>query len=197
MNRPPPQAVGRLGGPFAALLMATLMWLPAALAANPSGFSLAGSDLRNDDTYTYINARFDVALSPEAEEALESGVPLQLQLQVRVTKPRRWWWDAELTEFSVRNELLYHALSRRYVVHNHETGERRTFFRRDAALNAWASVAGRQVIAHQRLDSGERYELHLRARLDTDRLPHPLRTVALVSPEWRLVSEWYTWPLHG
>ncbi|MFV8836296.1 DUF4390 domain-containing protein [Aquisalimonas sp.] len=195
MNRPPPHARSYANRLSAALLMAMLMWLPAA--AHSAGFSLAGSDLRNDDTHTYLNARFDVALSREAEEALQSGVPLQLELQIRVTQPRRWWWDAELAEFSVRTELLYHALSRRYVVLNHETGERRTFFRRDAALNAWASVASRKVIAHEQLDSGERYVLHLRARLDTDRLPHPLRTVALVSPEWRLVSEWYTWPLPG
>ena len=179
-----------------ATLLLLVMLTPTASAQGP--LSLAGADIRNDDGGIFLNARFDVALSREAEEALQSGVPLRLELQLRVTRPRGWWWwDAELVDEAVHTELRYHALSRRYVVLHEATGERRTFFRRDAALNAWASVAGHRVIARDRLDSDTRYLLHLRARLDASSLPHPLRTVALVSPEWRLTSEWYEWPLDG
>lgn len=179
------------------LIAACTLLMPAALAADSPGFVLAASDLRSEESNYYLNARFEVDLSREAEEALRSGVPLAVDMEIRVLRPRRWWWDAELADFSLRMELRYHALSRRYVVHNHDTGERRTFFRRDAALNAWASVASQVVIERDRLQAGERYQVQLRARLNTDTLPHPLRTVALVDPEWRLVSEWYTWPLDG
>lgn len=181
------------------LLKALLvMMMLAPTAPVQAALSLAGADIRNDEGGIVLNARFDVALSREAEEALQSGVPLRLEMQLRVTRPRGWWWwDAELVDEAVHTELRYHALSRRYVVLHEATGERRTFFRRDAALNAWASIAGHQVIARDRLDTDTRYQLHLRARLDASSLPYPLRTVALVSPEWRLTSEWYEWPLDG
>lgn len=191
--RPPDRLLATV---LALMLVVALATHHAAAAA--SGFTLAGSDIRNDDDGIYLNARFDVGLSREAEEALESGVPLRLAIEVRVTRPRGWWWwAAELVSEAVYTELRYHALSRRYVVVHEATGERRTFFRRDAALNAWASVAAYRVIDPRRLDPNDHYLLHLRARLDPSRLPYPLRTVALVSPEWRLTSEWYEWPLDG
>jgi hypothetical protein len=31
--------------------------------------------------------------------------------------------------------------------------------------------------------------------LDIDALPTPLRLLAYLSDDWRLASEWYTWPL--
>lgn len=180
------------------LTVLLLLLLLAPTASAHAVLNLAGADVRDDDGGIYLNARFDVTLSREAEEALQSGVPLRLEMQLRVTRPRGWWWwDAELVDEAVHTELRYHALSRRYVVLHESTGERRTFFRRDAALNAWASIAGHQVIARERLDTDTRYQLHLRARLDASSLPYPLRTVALVSPEWRLTSEWYEWPLQG
>lgn len=165
--------------------------------AEVPGFTLAGSDVREDGGTLHLNARFDVHLSPEADDALGSGVPLGLEMQIRVLRVRRWWWDAEVLRHDLRKELRYHALSRRYVVLHRGTGERRTFFRRDAALNAWASITDHAMIRRSRLLGGADHELQLRARLDPDALPYPLRTVALVSPEWRLTSEWYTWPLDG
>ena len=51
-----------------------------------------------------------------------------------------------------------------------------------------------------RLDKGllatsERYEGALRAWLDIEALPAPLRLLAYLSDDWPLTSEWYTWPL--
>ncbi len=194
--RLPTPSLSRARSCLLVALLTLLISVPAAVAH--AGLNLAGSDIRNDDSGIYVNARFDVELSRDAEEALQSGVPLRLEMQLRVTRPRGWWWwDAELVDESMYAELRYHALSRRYVVIHEAAQERRTFFRRDAALNAWASIAGYRVIERDRLDPDSRYILHLRARLDASSLPYPLRTVALVSPEWRLTSEWYEWPLDG
>ncbi|WP_290652316.1 DUF4390 domain-containing protein [Aquisalimonas sp.] len=197
MNTRTPEASAFAGRLLLIAMMALAGFAPSLAAAERPGFVLAESDIRNDDSGVYLSARFQVRLSDEAEVALESGVPLGLDLQVRVIRPRWWWWDAELADLRMQRELRFHALSRRYVVLNNDTGERRTFFRRDAAIDAWASTVGERVIGGGQLESGEQYELELRARLNPDVLPHPLRTVALVSPEWRLASEWYTWPLDG
>lgn len=162
------------------------------------GFYLINGNLRTGTDVIYLDTRFDAELAADAREALQSGIPLTLELQVRVIRPRGWWWwDAELVEFSQRQELRYHALSRRYVVHNRATGESRTFFRRDVAMAAWATLDSVQLLRKQQLADNQQYEVQARVRLDLDSLPHPLRTVAFVSPDWRLVSEWYTWPLEG
>ncbi len=181
------------------LSMLMAAWPVSVLSENSgrAGFTLVSGNIRTGTDVHYLDARYDATLTADANDALDNGVPLTLELQVRVTRPRRWWWDAELVEFSQRQELRYHALSRRYVVHNHATGDRRIFFRRDVAVAAWSTLESVPLLQRRQLEHGQRYEVEARVRLDLDALPHPLRTVAFVSPEWRLVSDWYKWPLEG
>lgn len=178
------------------LLLVVLSLSGSAWAETP-GFSLVNGNVRTGSELLFLDARFDVELGNDARDALENGVPLTMELQVRVLRPRRWWWDAQLAEFSQRQELRYHALSRRYVIHNRTTGDRRTFFRRDVALAAWTTLDTVPLVRRSQLEPGQSYTVEARVRLDLDALPHPLRTVAYVNPNWRIVSEWYTWPLEG
>ena len=178
----------------AGLLVLCLVVYPAGLAAG-AGITLVHGELRTSGPFLALDSYYNVDLSGDALEALTSGVPLTLEITARVIRPRWWWWDADLAERSVRITLRYHALSRRYVVHNEMDGERRTFFRQDVALTVWGSLPGMRLVQLQRLDPETEYLVEARARLDLDALPHPLRTVAYVSPEWRLVSDWYTWPV--
>ncbi len=179
------------------LSLALLALLAAEVVSGSEDGSirLVHGELRTGSLFLSVDSYFDVQLSDEALGALNSGVPLTLEVTARVIRPRWWWWDAELAERNVRTSLRYHALSRRYVVHNHLDDERRTFFRRDMATSAWGRVAGLRLVQMQRLDPDAEYLVEVRARLDLDALPHPLRTVAYVSPEWRLVSDWYSWPV--
>jgi hypothetical protein len=62
-------------------------------------------------------------------------------------------------------------------------------------LAALGHVDALPLIDAQLLDKQDRYEVQLRARLDLDALPRPLRTVAYITPDWRLVSDWYQWRL--
>ena len=52
-------------------------------------------------------------------------------------------------------------------------------------------MRGRTLIDKRELRSGERYEVALRLKLDTTRLPKPLQVNTLVSREWTLSSDWY------
>ncbi|MEX0732493.1 MAG: DUF4390 domain-containing protein [Aquisalimonadaceae bacterium] len=186
--------------PLFSLVIALALTPPGQAAAQNNsvpGFELLNGNIRTGTDVIYLDGRFTGELGSDAREALDSGIPLTLQLQVRVIRPRRWLWDVDVVEFSQRQELRYHALSRRYVVHNRATGESRTFFRRDVAMAAWTTLESVPLLRRRQLESGQLYEVQVRIRLDLDSLPHPLRTVAFVSPDWRLVSEWYTWPLEG
>ena len=43
-------------------------------------------------------------------------------------------------------------------------------------------------------DKGHRY-VRLRALLDIESLPSPMRPLAYLSSLWRLKSDWYEWPI--
>jgi len=164
--------------------------------ANAAGIELRSLLLREEARHVVLDASLEVQLSAAAEEALSRGVPLTLEITARLVRPRWWWWDAQEHEVVSHVSLRYHALSRRYVVEREtsvliEAGlERRVFFRREAAIRAWGEVLGIPVVRAYRLADGVERHVDVRARLSLEALPHPLRTVAYVSPEWRIVSEW-------
>jgi hypothetical protein len=70
-----------------------------------------------------LDARLQLVLSSDALEALNSGVPLIIELQLQVIRVRRLYLDAIDAELTVRFELEYRPLSQRFLVRNLNSGE--------------------------------------------------------------------------
>lgn len=153
---------------------------------------LDGEITLRDNIY-YLSAHIDYPLNDAVLEALESGVPLTFELQIELDRPRSWLWNADIASLSQRYRIRYHALSDRYVVTNLNSGETRSFIDQSAALADLGRVEELPLIDAPLLQAGQTYEVWLRAQLDLESLPRPLQTVAYLSPEWRLVSEWKVW----
>ena len=92
-------------------------------------------------------------------------------------------------------ELSYQPLSERYVIKNVNSGEQNSFATLFSALNYMGRVVDLPIIDASILDPDARYEVSMRAILDQDTLPGPLRLIAFWSEGFRLVSNKYTWKL--
>src|SRR5688572_12832505 len=66
----------------------------------------------------YLNAVIGYRLSTEAVDALHSGVPLGIRLDVEIIHPRRWWFDDDSNTLRQSYQIDYHAISERYIVLN-------------------------------------------------------------------------------
>lgn len=173
-----------------------LLWLAPPAAAQPleqHAFVVRGGEVALHDGVYRLDADIDFHLSPAAEDALESGVPLIFELRIELVRPRRFWLDENVAYLTQRYRIRFHALSQRYVLTNLNTSESQNFSSRHSALDALGAVRSLPVIDRRLLRPGEDYELWLRAGLDVDDLPPPLRTGAYLSPQWRLLSEWHVW----
>lgn len=152
-------------------------------------------DVRLVDGVYVLDAQIEYRLSGAAEEALDSGVPLVILLEIEVERTRWWWWNAEVARLEQRYRLRYHALAERYVLTALNSGESRSFRNLHVLLEELGTVEGLPVIDAGLLDDDENYRVRLRAGVDLDALPLPLRTVAYISPAWSLTSEWRSWSL--
>ena len=180
------------------VLLLCCMAAPVRAANDQPGFTIRGVDVTLNGGVYYLAAHIEYRLSDEAIRALDNGVALTVELQVEVAEPRLWgFWNQDIAWLSQRYRLRYHALSGRYVLSNLNSGVNRSFGRRESALAAMGVVKRLPVIDRHLLANGKTYELRLRARLDTDALPRPLRAIAYMSPDWRLTSGWFTWPLQN
>lgn len=167
-----------------------LLWHPWAWA---SGFQVLMVQTQRVEGRYWLDATLDYQFSQATLEALESGVPLTIELQVQVLRERGWLWDKRLVDLQRRYRLEYHALARQYLVTNQYTGQLRRF--RDLSAARYFLGKIRRLPILEAVETDESLMGRLRARLDIEALPAPLRPVAYLSPDWRLVSEWYTWPL--
>jgi hypothetical protein len=179
----------------AGLLACCLLLLPISAQTQEGQFEVrSGESLLESGVY-YVSARLNYELSDEALEALKSGVALTFELHIELTRTRRFWIDPEIANLVQSYELQYHALSDRYIVKNLNSGGQNTFATLFSALNTMGRVADLPIIDAALLDPDATYNVRIRAVLDQDRLPGPLRLFALWQDGFKLESDWYGWSL--
>lgn len=158
-------------------------------------FEVRSATTRLVDGVHTLEGRLQLVLSSEALDALSSGVPLTIELQMEVIRVRRFYFDDVTAELAVRYELEYRPLSQRYLVRNLNSGNQDSFATLYSALNALGRVQGLPVIDDSLLEEDRRYRIRLRALLNTQQYPAPLRLLFFWRDQWQLKSEWSEWLL--
>ena len=170
---------------------------PPSDADDRGRFEIREADVRLMSGVYFLNATIDYRLSSEARDALQSGVPLTIRLEVELLNNRRLWWDNEDAALRQLYQLEYHALSERYTVQNVNSGDQASFSTLFAALSFLGRVNHLPILDAALLDPARSYDLRVRAVLDVERFPGPLRLLAFWRRDWSLGSDWYRWRLQG
>ena len=199
MSRAPvikPRKLVALGAGLAALAALLLQPGYAQDDLDRAGyFEVRSASTRQVEGVHALDARLQLVLSSEALDALSSGVPLVIELQLELIRQRRFWWDDAEAQLAVRYELEYRPLSQRYIVRNTNSGDQDSFATLYSALNNLGRVQGLPVIDDALLEPGDDYRVRLRALLQTQQYPAPIRLLFFWRSEWQLQSEWYEWLL--
>jgi hypothetical protein len=140
---------------------------------------------------------FDLSLSTKAEEALAKGIPLDVVIEVRLYKHRTLLWNEKLAEWTFRRQIRYHALAGQYLVSAlvPQAAEGDSFLSLADALAYMGSLNDLILALPDAPDTGTDHLVRLRASLDIEALPTPLRPVAYTSPSWHLNSGWSVWKI--
>ena len=147
------------------------------------------------DGVRLLEARLQLVLSTEALDALNAGVPITIELQTQVIRNRRFMTDALDAELATRFELEYRPLSQRYMVRNLNSGDQDSFATLYSALNNLGRINALPIIDDRLLRPGKDYRVRVRAMLQTQQYPAPLRIVFFWRSQWQLQSEWFEWTL--
>ena len=164
-------------------------------SAKDGSFEVRSASSRLYNGVYFATARIDYRLSNDALEALDSGVALTVQLQIELKRQRRFWLDSEIATLNQDYSLSFQPVSDRYVVKNLNSGEQDSFATLFSALNNMGRIVDLPIIDAALLDPDANYEIALRAVLDQNTLPGPLRLIAFWSSGFRLASDWYVWQL--
>lgn len=180
------------------LLVALLCLLTLVLSPSRSwaeGFSILSAETTLKNHVFQLDANMRLNFSDDALEALRSGVPLIVLINIEVEKERSWWWDKTVAELEQGYLLLYHALSEKYIIHNLNSGAQQNYISLNSAITALSTIHNFPLIDKNLLDSDNNYYVRLRTYLDIESLPAPMRPIAYISSQWQLESDWFSWPL--
>lgn len=176
-------------------------WLALALAVVVAGFlslpvradviTVRSAELRVEDEGIYLNAEFEYAINPTLEEALQKGIPLYFVLELELSRPRWYWLDEKVLQYSIQYRVAYIALTQQYRVSSGLLGQ--TFNSLDEVQRFLSRVNSRQIATRDQVNGGVRHDAAVRLRLDGNQLPKPLQVNALTSREWSLQSDWHRW----
>ena len=179
-----------------ALIFATAFgWLGLARADALDGVLEVRSAYVNVDGGVFLlHARIEYPDNPAIRDALRDGITLSFDLDTRVERERRFWFDAEVVALTLRRELAYHAVSERYVVRDARSGDQQSYATLEEALKALGTVDGWPILVEPQLDGGQ-YHVSVRAGVRRGRLPSSLRAIMFWTDDWHRTSEWYSWSL--
>ena len=141
-----------------------------------------------------LHARVEYPVSPAMRTALRDGVTLSFDLDARVARERRLWFNSNIVEVTLRRELSYHAVTDRYVVRDVRSGDQSSFATLEDALDFLGKVNDWPILVEPQLDEGN-YSISVRAGVRRGSLPASLRALLFWTNDWARVSEWYTWSL--
>lgn len=174
------------------IVLIAIMACPVAAWAQ-SRFDIRSAYVEPADGVYELNATLNFDLPEGARAVIRDGVPLTLHLEIVVRRQRNYWLDYTVATLDQRYELVYHALSERYLVRNLNSGEQDSYATLDAALDGLRVISGLPILDQALVERNRRHEISIRASIDVHTMPDALRFVLFWADDWRQRSEWYTW----
>jgi uncharacterized protein DUF4390 len=183
---------GALLAAFCALMLIT--WTASLADALDGVLEVRSAYVNINKGVFLLHARVEYPVSDAIRSALKDGVTITFDLDARVDRERRFWFDANIVDLTLRRELTYHAVSDRYVVRDSRSRDQESFSTLDEALDYLGKIDAWPILVEPQLDGGS-YTISVRAGMRRGHLPASLRAILFWTDDWVRVSEWYTWSL--
>jgi hypothetical protein len=173
------------------LLLVSLLGATGAWAQGR--FEIRSAYVERGERVYELNATLDFDLPEGARAAIRDGAPLTMHLEIVVRRQRSYWLDETVATLDQNYELVFHALTERYLVRNVNSGEQASYATLDAALDALRVISSLPILDQSLVRVRRRHEISVRGGVDIRTMPDTLRFILFWSDDWRQRSEWYTW----
>jgi hypothetical protein len=145
-----------------------------------------------------LYARVAYPVNDDIRAALKDGLTLTFDLDVVVSRERRFWMDADVWEYTIKRELTYHAVSDKYLtrdIDDRPGTDQHSWASLEEALEDLGTVDAYPILTTSQLSPNRQYRISLRAGVRRGRLPDTLRVIMFWTDDWHRESEWFSWSL--
>jgi hypothetical protein len=176
------------------IVIPLLVWV---LSTTPGSadFSVSQMQAKLEAGKLALSGNLDLGLNNRVEEAVSKGIPLDIDIELRLYRKRPILWAQLLSNWRLRRQVRFHALSGQYLVSEIRDGTEvlESFTSLQQALRQMGTINEQEFTIAAGTDTDDPLLLDTRVSLDIETLPAPLRPVAYTSLDWHLNSGWTTW----
>lgn len=181
---------------YASLLIIVALFVSTScLAVKNSAITIKNASLSQQEQTYFLNALIKYHLSDEATEALHNGVTLTFNVELSIVEPRDWLWKKHHNKIILPYQIKFHTLAGTYQISNNTYRIQRNFSSLSTALHAMGVLNDIPMRAISPSKNIKRIG-SIKAYLNIEALPLPMRPIAYITPGWYLQSNVYEWPLN-
>ena len=177
-----------------ALVLACMLCL-SSFAALAGDILIESAQTRIENGVLLLDAASRFEFSDDAIDALNSGIGLVIELDLKIMRPRKYFWDRKVLKVHRTFKIERHALSKKFVVSDRVTGERHAHSELELAIAELQDIKDLALFNTRADDFCDKCDAAFRLRLDLESLPAPMIPLAYVSPSWHMSSGWYRWSI--
>jgi len=170
------------------LLLVTLL---ASVSAQAGDASITHARIALSEEGYVLNADFNFDLNQKLVDALAHGVALHFVAELRIERPRWYWFNKLIIQRRLEYRLAYHAMTRSYRLNIGSL--HRNFDSLAEALHSMEHIRSLYVAPPNAFNAKDKYEVTLRFFHDTSLLPKPFQLSALANGKWELGTGWKKW----
>ncbi|HTU64643.1 MAG TPA: DUF4390 domain-containing protein [Steroidobacteraceae bacterium] len=184
------------------LLLATLFAVAAAPVARSDALDgvleVRSAYVNIDQGVFQLYARVQYPVNDDIRAALKDGLKLTFELDMVVSRERRFWMDADVFNYTMKRELMYHAVSDRYITREldaRSSNPQHSYATLEEALESLGTVDAFPILVSSQLSPSREYRVSLRAGVRRGQLADTLRVLLFWTDDWHRESEWFSWSL--
>jgi hypothetical protein len=186
-------------------LLTLLLAAIVSIGATPARSDALDGELEVRSAYVNIEqgvfqlfARVQYPVNDDIRAALKDGLKLTFELDMVVSRERRFWTDADVFNYTLKRELMYHAVSDRYVtreIDSRSPNPQHSYATLEEALEALGTIDAMPILVSSQLAQNREYRVSLRAGVRRGQLADTLRVLLFWTDDWHRESEWFSWSL--
>lgn len=187
---------------FSGRILVSLLTLCCGLVATPlradaldGEFDVRSAFINISNGVYLLHAEVRYPVNEDMRTALADGVALDFNLQVNVFRERRYWFDSDLVDLTLRRQLTYHSVSSRFIVKEAGKDEQTSYATLEAALVDLGRIEAWPILTEPQLSGDGNYRVAVRASMRRGKLNDALRAILFWTNNWQRNSEWYEWSL--
>jgi len=185
-----------IGKQLRSLLLIALLALAYSnsFASEKTRISIKTASLVSTGQIHLLNAEVKYGLTRETIQALYNGITLTFNVDLSVIEGRPWLWNKHIKTTTLRYQIKYHTLAETYQISDKTNNVHLNFSTLSAALSSLGRLKDIPINSIK-TPNDSTIIASLKAYLNIEALPLPMRPLAYINSGWYLRSNTFLWPL--